>query len=566
MSEQPATDQRGGDQHGVDAVAEAYVETWAASDPYGATSVGIAGHDHETSDLSPEGFARRLQETRETWRAVDGLTPTDDRERIAQLAMTERLSSAVAYAEAGLERSLNVLASPLQEVRQVFSLMPTRTAADWDAVAERLVHVPSALDGYRRTLCSEIEEGRPPALRQVLACQQQCGRLADGFFTDLVQPALQRAESEVGAQEAARVLAAAKEAEHAFGTFEGVLDGMTARATTEDACGPEVYRIASQFFLGAQVDVHESYAWGFEELARLEAEMSAAGEQVAPGAGLEGALDALDADPARRLHGAEVFVAWMQDLSDRALDSLAGTHFEIPDAIRSLECRLAPQHDGGIYYTGPSEDLSRPGRMWWSVPEETTTFHTWREMSTVFHEGVPGHHLQIGQTMLRTDELNRWQRLLCWVSGHGEGWALYAERLMGELGWLEDPGDRLGMLDLQRFRAARVCVDIGLHCGFPVPERYVEQVGPRWSADGVLRFMRAHSRHDEPMLRAEVNRYLGWPGQAPSYKLGERLWLRARAEAKANQGADFDLKRFHDHALGLGAMGLDPLRVALETL
>ena len=86
----------------------------------------------------------------------------------------------------------------------------------------------------------------------------------------------------------------------------------------------------------------------------------------------------------------------LQDLSDRAVESLVDTHFDIASALRTLECRIAPTQTGGIYYTGPSEDLSRPGRMWWSVPPGVDTFRTWQETTTVFHEGVPGHHLQVG--------------------------------------------------------------------------------------------------------------------------------------------------------------------------
>ena len=96
--------------------------------------------------------------------------------------------------------------------------------------------------------------------------------------------------------------------------------------------------------------------------------------------------------------------------------------------------------------------------MWWSVPEGQDTFHTWQELTTVHHEGVPGHHLQLGSALVQED-LNLWRRAVTWNSGHGEGWALYAEQLMAELGYMDDPGFRMGMLDAQRLRAARVVVD-----------------------------------------------------------------------------------------------------------
>jgi uncharacterized protein (DUF885 family) len=284
---------------------------------------------------------------------------------------------------------------------------------------------------------------------------------------------------------------------------------------------------------------------------------------------IEAVAELLDNDPARKIHGKEAFRDWMQQLSDAAVEELADTHFDIPDAIKRIECMIAPTSDGSIYYTGPSEDLTtRPGRMWWAVPNGVEDFATWREVTTVYHEGVPGHHLQVAQTMLRTDLLNRWQRIGSWVSGHGEGWALYAERLMEELGYLEEPGARLGMLDAQAFRSARVIIDIGMHLELEIPRDnpFGFHPGERWTPELGWLFLRGHCRVQEDVLRFELNRYLGWPGQAPSYKVGERIWLQARDDVRARKGADFDLKEVHRDALNLGALGLDPLRKALARL
>ncbi len=333
-----------------------------------------------------------------------------------------------------------------------------------------------------------------------------------------------------------------------------------ARARAEDACGRDAYALWSRSFLGATVDLDETYAWGREELARVEAEMAQVSDRIVPGGSIEDAVAALDADPARNVEGTDALKAWMQQLSDAAVDSLADVHFDVPDQIRRLECMIAPTQTGGIYYTGPSEDFTRPGRMWWSVPEGVTTFSTWRETTTVYHEGVPGHHLQVGQTLVRSELLNRWRRLMSWSSGHGEGWALYAERLMADLGYLDDPGDRLGMLDGSALRALRVVVDIGTHCRMQAPD---EVGGGTWDADKMWSFMQAHSRMDREFLAFEHSRYLGWPGQAPSYKVGERLWLQARDAVREQQGDAFDLKDFHRRALDLGSLGLDVLRDAL---
>jgi uncharacterized protein (DUF885 family) len=226
--------------------------------------------------------------------------------------------------------------------------------------------------------------------------------------------------------------------------------------------------------------------------------------------------------------------------------------------LTALECRLAPAATGIIYYTMPSEDLSRPGRMWWSVPPQQQVFHTWQETTTVFHEGVPGHHLQLGSAMVSPD-LNRWRKLASFTSGHGEGWALYAERLMGELGWLEDPGDRMGMLDSQRLRAARVVVDIGVHCGLTAPDSVG---GGTWDADKAWRFLTSAVAMDRTVLRFELDRYLGWPGQAPSYALGQRVWQHARDNYLRTNPAG-SLQDFHRKALALGGVSLDVLQAEL---
>jgi uncharacterized protein (DUF885 family) len=278
------------------------------------------------------------------------------------------------------------------------------------------------------------------------------------------------------------------------------------------------------------------------------------------------AVKALDADPDRRIFGRDALRDWMQGTADATIAELDGTHFDIPGPARTIEAMIAPTEDGGIYYTGPNEDWSRPGRMWWALPDGVEDFSTWKELTTIYHEGVPGHHLQVAQAIYLQDQLNRWQRLMSWVSGHGEGWALYAERLMDELGFLDDPGNKLGMLDAQLLRAARVVVDLGVHVELPIPADSPWHPGELWNAELVWEFLRSRVQVEDAMLRFELDRYFGWAGQSSSYKLGERIWLAARDDVRRRKGADFDLKQFHSQALALGSLGLDPLREALSRL
>jgi uncharacterized protein (DUF885 family) len=546
----------------VDAIAEDYVEAYATLDPFTATYAGIQGHDAETTDLSPAGFAERVEFARRTLRELDTAIARDERERVAGEAMKERLTGEIDMHEAGLDRSLNVLETPWHWTRQVYDLMPLETEEHWRNVAARLRDLPAAVMAYRQTMESDIAAGLPPARRQVFAVAEQARRNADGFFTDLVAPVPEQLRAELHDRAAA--------AAQSYVDFAHYLvDDVAPRATEHDPVGRDRYAIASRFFLGATVDLDETYAWGLEELNRIEMEMADVSAAIVPTGSVGDAVAALESDPGRRIHGTAGLQKWMQELSDRTIAEVADVHFDIPEPIRTLECMIAPTKDGGIYYTAPSEDFTRPGRMWWSVPEGVDDFSTWRETTTVFHEGVPGHHLQVAQAVYRREVLNRWQRLLCWVSGHGEGWALYAERLMADLGFLDDPGDRLGMLDGQAFRAARVVVDIGVHLELDVPDQLVDKdelaAGP-WTPESAYTFLRNHTRLPEENLRFELDRYLGWPGQAPSYKIGERIWLAARDDVRYRKGDAFDLREFHRAALDLGALGLDPLRDALARL
>lgn len=534
----------------VDAVAERYLEVSAALDPCAATESGIAGHDDEITDYSPDGVAARVDAAKSALRELDAAEPADAADVVTAAALRERLGVLIDLHDAGLDvGELNVIASPLQTMRDVFDLMPTDTEDDWAVFGRRLARIPERVSGYAEALRAAAASGHAPAARQVRRGIQQAGQIAN-LFVDMVadaapdDPALH-----------AEIRRYGEHAANAYASLTTVLrDEIGPHARDVDGCGRDAYAVMSRMFLGASVDVDEAYDWGMGLLKSIVAEQDEIAERLYPGATAGEALRRLDSEERYLIHGTDALQQWMQELSDRVVDALADKHFDIAPELRNLECRIAPTQTGGIYYTGPSEDLSRPGRMWWSVPPGVHTFHTWQEMTTVFHEGVPGHHLQIGRAVVLGDELNRWRRLGCWVSGHGEGWALYAERLMAELGWLEDAGNRMGMLDAQRFRAARVVLDIGVHCGMTAPD------GGVWDAKRAWTFLQTHSAMAEENLRFELDRYLGWPGQAPSYAIGQRIWQQLRDDSLAR---GVSLKDFHSRALDLGGLPLDVLRSAL---
>ena len=545
----------------IDRIADAWVDTVAELSPGTATYIGRFEYNDRLDDLSPDGVARGLAATKATIAALEATEPVDQLDVVTKADLLGELRLGVELHNAqSHRRDVNVIASPAQDLRSVFDLMPTATVDDWSVVATRLGAVPAALDGYVATLREGIAAGIVPARRQVTEVVTQIARYTadDGFFASFAADAAPD-EGELPASVARELGAQADAARGAYDALAAFLrDELAPVATETDAVGRELYALHSRRFLGAEIDLDETYEWGVEELARMVAEQEQIANEIVPGASVEEAVAFLEQDPSRKLHGTDALQRWMQETSDRAVAELGQTHFDIPEPIRTLECMIAPTHEGGIYYTGPTDDFSRPGRMWWSVPEGVTSFDTWRELTTVYHEGVPGHHLQIAQAVYNRAELNSWRRLLAGTSGHAEGWALYAERLMEQLGYLDDPADRLGMLDGQRMRAARVVLDIGVHLQKP----RLDGIGT-WDADYALAFMRRNVNMSDEFIRFEVNRYLGWPGQAPSYKVGQRIWEQIRDEYRAQAGDAFDTKQFHMRALQLGGVGLDTLRMAL---
>ena len=553
-------------------LAERFVERFAALDPIGATSEGIPGHDHEMTDYSPDGIAERLAHTRATRRELTALRPSDGDERRAAESLRRFLETDEDLAESGEDlRALRVIGSPVSEIRLCFDLMPRATEHDWETITARAALVPQAIAGFTDSLQQGMDEGLFAAPRQAQACALQAdtfaGIAADStpFFATLVDElaaagvagtALRSRLEEVGTRATA--------AYASLGRF--LVDEYLPVTTVPDAVGGDRYRRFARAFTGTVLDLDETYAWGWEELYRIEHAMRGVAERILPGQPLPAVIEHLEHDATRMVDGEDALRGWLQDLIDRTFDELDGTHFDIPDTIRRCEAMISPPGGAAaMYYTAPSEDFSRPGRTWYPTLGRTQ-FPLWGEVTTCYHEAVPGHHLQLATTRYLRDRLDRFQRTIGWNSGYGEGWALYAERLMGELGFLDDPAFELGMLRAQAMRAMRVVVDIGLHLGLVIPagERY--HPGEVWTPELALPFVLERSYYPEDFMKSEVDRYLGWPGQAISYKVGERVWLRARDAARTRAGATFDLKAFHTAALELGPLGLDQLEEELAQL
>ena len=532
-------------------VADRIVEEYSAIEPVrAARSMGVGMDGTTLTDFSPEGFDAIHEFMRRTRRDVDAAEVTSEAERLGRLYLLGWLDGELAMLDTGeRQRLVSVLIGPQSMVRMTFDLMSRSNDDEWERVAARLEAVPGAMAGYRATLA----RATPLSRRSVVAVADQCRTWAGtggGWFAELVAPygdgRLRR-----------RLDAAARRAAEAYGDLGRWLsEELARRAEPVDGVGDDRYATWSRWMLGTELDLDDTYEWGWEELARLEHEKRGECDRIVAGASFAEVRRLLETDRSRAVHGVDAYRAWLQEITDDAIERLDGSHFDIPEPLRRCEIGIPPEGSAAApYYTPPSEDLSHPGRTWFPTLG-AEMFPTWDQVTVAYHEAVPGHHLQLGTT--RIVPLVRAHRV-GFNSAHGEGWALYAERLMDELGFFDDPATRLGFLASQAFRAVRVVIDIGLHTGRTIPDGW-HGAGQPWDPSLAADHLERAGGVTKAFADSEVVRYISMPSQAISYKVGERVWLAGREDAAAaNAGSSFDLKAWHARALALGALGLDDL-------
>lgn len=547
-------------------IADAHVQALAELDPLIATYLGIGSPDDRLPDLSPDGPAAEAALARDALARLDAAGPvTDPAERRCARLLRERLTAQLAVHDSGEEyRAVRNLGSPLHNLRDVFTLMPTATDEDWAMVAGRMARIPQALEGYRARLAEGVRLGLLSGPRQVGTVVGQLGQWLDSgagrsWFADFTAagPDVLRRELDGAAATATTALAGLRD--WLRDVYAPAADG------APDTVGRERYARLARYWTGADPDLDEAYAWAWSEFHQLAAEMRAEAAKVLPDATPREAMAHLEQHgPA--IEGAEAAREWLQGLMDQAIRDLQGTHFDLAEPLLRVESMIAPPGSAAApYYTPPSLDFSRPGRTW--LPTRgRERFATWDLVSVWYHEGVPGHHLQHGQWKYVADSLSTYQVTLGKISANTEGWALYAERLMDELGYLTDPAARLGYLNAQMMRILRVIVDIGMHLGLAFPADSPYRPGEAMTPESAREFFGHHCGLPGDFLDSELVRYLGMPGQAICYKLGERAWLQGRAAARAARGAAFDLKAWHMAALSQGSLGLDDLVEELAQL
>jgi uncharacterized protein (DUF885 family) len=442
--------------------------------------------------------------------------------------------------------------SEAQSLFEVFEVMPKDTRKDVLNIIKRLEKMPVALNQWAHSLKIIQSKGHSNAKMRIDFVIAILNNLSDGKISKY---------AETVDKDDKRLMKAAREAEMAFEQLSAWLEAKYKPLAEEN------WRVGKQRYIktvkdqsGLTIDPKKVYYDGMHELSLINEQMWEVGKQIDPNATkLSDFSKILNNDPEYIIEGVDNFKAFLEGVTSKAIKDMSGKYFTIPVAIKKCEVVMDEDTiDESPYYKGPSDDLQRPGKTYYPTLGRTK-FTTWENYSTWFHESVPGHHMQIATSTLNKETLSVYQREYAWNSGYGEGWALYSEKLMDELGYFDKPGYKMGYLMCQAMRAARMVVDVGLHLGY----KYPDGDGQIWTPELAVEYMKEKALLNHSYAVSEVNRYISWAGQAITYKLGEKVWLDAREDAKKRLGNKFDLKKFHMYALKLGPMGLDMLKEEL---
>jgi uncharacterized protein (DUF885 family) len=550
--------------HPIYELSERITESVARHHPDEATMEGVTGFEDLMPDLSPAGALQELHDLRNFRAEVDALPATEDsRSANAARAASEYLDIHISALEHGdYMRNLNSISSPIQDLRTVFDVMDKETVEGWQAVASRLHAIPGAFAGYQESLEEGRARGDVVARRQVEAAAKE-GAVYAGDDSPLRRLPQELAEASISDPTlGGRIDDGVAMATAAYAELVDYLNSSCIPAAREDdAVGAEIYERKASQFLGATIDLEDTYAWGWSEVERLRTEMIRLASDIKPDADIAEIIEFLKTDPARSSKDRDEFVDVMTARLTQAVTDLDGSVFNIPEPVRRVQVRIAPPGGFlGAYYISPTEDFSRPGSVWYALDPSEERVPYFAQVSTNYHEGFPGHHLQEGIRRYMGDQLTRLETTMIWYSGFGEGWALYAEQLMLELGYYEKPEYVFGKYAEEMLRACRVVIDIGSHLGYSIPDDQPFHPGDAWTFETGVEMLTDYATQTRAYAESEMTRYLGWPAQAISYKVGERIILELREEMRRRLGSEFDLTAFHAKILGAGAVGLDQVR------
>lgn len=528
----------------VKALADDFLVRYCDLNPLLASEEGFSEYDDRIGDLSPEKNQRLVELAKSTQYLISSCEISDFHDQLCADVLDDYCQDILDEDEHDdWVRSINIMTNPLDTIHATCVNIDENEEEELEKRDTKIAEVPDALQTFRETLLYGVDKNCLPKRTQLLHMAHNCALFAnDPIFINTK----------------------ARNAYLNFGAF--LTDEIIPNSDEKDAVGPELYSRCAKRHLGKEIDLVETYAWGWHEIHSIFDEIELIINQINPGGTYRETIKMLENDKSKTANSPEELQEFLQNLLDESVEQLNGKHFDIDPRLLKVEaCILDEAPSSAMYYSTPSDDFSRPGRTYYPINGKRT-FPLWEEVTTCYHEGLPGHHLHVGSIKCLGDELSRFQRTLAFNTGESEGWALYAERLMVELGYNHEPEYIFGMLNASLFRATRIVMDIGLHCEYEIPEDAPEIYprGKTWDKDIAINVLETVIGMNSSYAKDEVYRYLGWIGQAISYKIGERTIRDIRERERKRLGSAFSLKDFHSRLLGYGHVGLGRLETLFE--
>jgi uncharacterized protein (DUF885 family) len=544
----------------VTAVADEYWETRLQASPLYASFLGDHRFDDRADDLSVEAEHRLRavwSKLRDSANAVD-TSGLDAAERVTQDLLVEELADSIRSID---HRLIELAPDQMQGVHAQLLMMAGQLRAPEPEhtrmALARIGGLARMLEQAAERYVAGVRAGRTPAQINIArSLNQIVGYLESPLSADpFVNLAGPEGWDDTETWRGQMSDAVRDVLRPAFESYRDVFTAELQPAARPDdrpgLChipdGEELYQVLIEQHTGLPLTAAELHDIGRDETThRLPAEFAELGARTFGTADLGQIFDKLKNDPDLRYGGGDAIVAHAQRCLDAATAAMGDWFGILPQA----PCVLTPVPDylaadvPPAYYMPPAPDGSRPGEYHVNLfqPTERGRYST---AAIAYHEAIPGHHLQLAIATERTD-LPAFRRLTTGHNAFVEGWALYTERLADEMGLYESPLDRLGMVASDGWRACRLVVDTGLHA-----------MG--WSRQQAIDFMVKHMPVDLDTITIEVDRYIGMPAQALSYKVGQREILRLRSDARLALGDRFDIKSFHDVVLGAATVSLPVL-------
>ncbi|HLO94592.1 MAG TPA: DUF885 domain-containing protein [Burkholderiaceae bacterium] len=539
--------------------------TWArdmAADPLLATYVGETAHNARWPDLSPAARTARHAADREALAQLQAIPRAGlpEQEALTHELFEQELQGRIRLQDFFHEAYAITAREGPQSLNELAELMPLDCPADLRVWLQRLQGLPAYLAQFQDLLAEAVARGHTQPrflMERVLApldAQLVDEPSASPFFSAF--RALPEAWPETPALREEALALIREQIVPAYRRFRAFFVDHYLGACREshgiwDSPQGEAYyanRIAhhTSTALSAE-DIHQI---GLAEVARIQGEMQAVMDSLDFEGSLQDFFEWLRTDPRFYAPDADsLFAAYVLACKriDPELPKLFGTLPRTPYGVRPIPDTSAP-NTTAAYYAGPSEDGRRAGYYYVNLyrPKMRPLYEV--EVLTT-HEAVPGHHLQIALAQ-EQGALPKFRRFAAY-NGYLEGWALYAERLGYELGLYRDPFSHFGQLTYDMWRAVRLVVDTGLHA-------------MRWTREQAIDYFRAHAAKTEVDIVNEIDRYIGWPAQALSYKIGQLHLLALRSRAEQALGDRFDLRAFHDAVLAGGAVPLNVLERRID--